>query len=379
MAEKKARLTLVPSARRIILSVLTMAIVLLGMLFVMTLHLRELFVRAEFYKTQLRQYEIYDAVYEELSAQLAIQSPVRVAEDAQALFSLDDLEGALETAFPPLWLQTQVERFLDSTESWLYSDAAEIDFALDIREQKEAIPEALRARMLVKFETLPVCTTDELLKLMENHNQLVYCRPRGLAPEDIWREFEPRYLSAAAALPDQLTFRELLDGELLGLDLVEETPAGSPVRGAETRVLSNYDQVMLQFENLRSALAVANSFLLTTAIAMVALALLVLILNWRHPLALIRWLGVIGLGLGLDLTIIAVLLRVAGEKLSTVLQQQAAEVLSPELQLASIEVPLNALRLYGDRILGIGLAGLGIGAVFFVLRFIIDVNRRATR
>jgi hypothetical protein len=367
-----------PAGRRIVLSLLTLAIVFLGVLWVMVFQLREQFLRAAFYQDQLRRYEIYDAVYDELSTQLAVQSPVRVAEDEAALFSLDDLRGALTEAFPSAWLQRHVEAFLASLETWIYSTAADIDFTIDVRAQKETIPAALRARMLDKFALLPVCSADALQKLLENRNQLVNCRPPGLEPAEIWAEFEQRYLSVIQVIPDELTFRALLNGELIDLDLVPDTEAETPVRD-DRQNSTNYDQVMLQLENLRSARIVIDWFLLTTAIAVGVLFLLVILLNLRRALALMRWVGVIAFGLGVDLVITALLLRIAADRLAPMLQRQTSEVLSAALQTASIEVPLNALRLYGGRLLIYGLTALAVGIGLFAVRFVVDVQRQARR
>ena len=86
----------------------------------------------------------------------------------------------IEQAFPPSFLQTQIEQVIDHTYAWLNGKDAQLAFSIDFTSAKAQLASGMGSYAEQRLNTLPVCTAvDTSLPANDIDPFTAACRPAG--------------------------------------------------------------------------------------------------------------------------------------------------------------------------------------------------------
>lgn len=73
-----------------------------------------------------------------------------------------EVQEIVKQAFPPQYLQTQTEKVIDSTYSWLHGDTPTLSFTINTGEAKTRLADGMGKYVENRLNSLPVCTAADL-------------------------------------------------------------------------------------------------------------------------------------------------------------------------------------------------------------------------
>lgn len=149
-------------------------------------------------------------LYGQVPALIAAQAGPELAR-AQIPVSQAEIEAFAAQVLTPPRLQNLVDPLVDALFDWLYGRSERPMLTVDLRELKDAFLTAMPGFLAAKWESLPLCTPEQVLAL-ETRDGLPACRPPGEAGEALWAELnralDPEPLRRA--VPDRIDVGEML-------------------------------------------------------------------------------------------------------------------------------------------------------------------------
>lgn len=119
---------------------------------------------------------------------------------------LDDpqIQQAVQSAFPPTFLQSQSEGVVDGFYGWLSGQTNAPEFTIDIGTAKQNLITALGDYAQNRYESLPVCTPQQAIALVSSDIDAfsVECRIPLVSSDVIRQEVEAELAGNADFLPD---------------------------------------------------------------------------------------------------------------------------------------------------------------------------------
>lgn len=113
------------------------------------------------------------------------------------------IQAAVSKAFPPEFLQQNVEGVIDGIYAWLHGDTEAPEFTIDITAAKQTVVAGAADYAVSRFEGLPVCTLDQLRALGTNIDPFnAPCRPPGLTSAQVRSEAEAQLANQDEFLKD---------------------------------------------------------------------------------------------------------------------------------------------------------------------------------
>lgn len=234
-------------------------------------------LRSPFLKYQLRKVSAYDVALAELDRQLSTQLSGQLGElGSDGPLNSNDLFSIIRGVTTASWLETEVERNLDTLDAWL-NRGKTLTIALRIRDRKPLILNEFDAWLERKFSELPRCTERNPSSL-EN-----LCIPPGMTADELHGFLRENGLDAESivgSLPDEI-------------DLLQPHASLKPF--FEKLGLSSGDERGPDFaerlEEVRGTVDDARRILLLVEIALAALVVIELLLMAQGKRALARWVG----------------------------------------------------------------------------------------
>src|SRR3990167_5388316 len=129
-------------------------------------------------KQILRDSGIYSSV---ISGQLD-QVNKSVASNSEVSLTTPTVKEAAEKTITPQYLQTNVEKIIDSVYEWLKGNTPKPDFQVDLRDAKSSFANFLGQAAEARAVTLPPCTSASAAEF-DVFNAT--CLPKGLSPSQV--------------------------------------------------------------------------------------------------------------------------------------------------------------------------------------------------
>lgn len=292
-------------------------------------------------------------------AQRALVAEVRRADLSAVtkrvpILDREDVPGLIRAAVPATQLQDWFESAAQQAAVWLDGSDPVLHLTLDLGEEKHRIGEALNAYLNSRVGSVPVCTPADAAAAASGTLRL--CRRAGESDAALLGRVSAstRWQATLASVPDRL-------------DVANLSPAATTVLGTPTPVrplAASPELLRLRDIYQRRTAALAALWALAAL-----LAALVVLLNRRPGLRLLRWVGVLLVGV----SVLPSLIGLAGQVGLAYIgagQLNLPPRLSPEAQDAVVALLKAAAGVLLRAPLVIGLAAFVLGVVALVLSFV---------
>lgn len=273
--------------RKFLAALLLLIFIPVFILAVLFWNIRSTFLNKEFVKEELSKNNTYEFIHNDALPALTVGlSEDTLAGDAESnLFTSDDLTNLVGDIVTAEFLQTEVEKLIDSTYPYFLSQEDSFEIIVDLEKNKNQFEESFQIFAENRIENYPACTNKQLSEIDEKGiTEELTCIPSGYNTDKIVKEIN------LSGVIEEIT-DEFPDKIILSEEGLQTKPKTFKLFNGEEGSIETSAEFPDLLSNIRE---VASIFILTSNI-LIGLSIIILILIALLRLTSIKsiskWLG----------------------------------------------------------------------------------------